>query len=150
MGASGAPFTPMANWMARGKATIDAALGEANFFGAKCGPDIKLLCSDVTPGEGRMLACLVEHNTNITMRCYGALVDLTDDVSEALHRPFAAISIEMVYRSLYYFTKAHERGETDDLVTYLVANTKLLGIVKRKPPPSKLDALFDLTTVSGA
>ena len=60
----------------RGKATISEALGDANFFGAKCGPDIKLLCSDVVPGEGRVLACLVEHNTNITMRCYGALVEL--------------------------------------------------------------------------
>jgi OOP family OmpA-OmpF porin len=62
--------------IAKGYSTIDAALGDANFFGAKCGPDIKLLCSDVTPGEGRTLACLIENNTNITMRCYGALVDL--------------------------------------------------------------------------
>ena len=60
----------------KGKATISQALGDANFFGSRCGPDMKLLCSDVTPGEGRMLGCLVEHNTNITMRCYGALVDL--------------------------------------------------------------------------
>ena len=85
-----------------------------------------------------------------TWLLYGALVDLTDEVAEALHRPFAAISIEMVYRSLYYFAKAYDRGETDDLVAYLVANTGLLGIVKRKPPSSKLDALFDLTTVSDA
>jgi len=62
--------------IARGKATISEALGDANFFGSKCGPDIKLLCSDVEPGEGRVLACLVEHNTNITMRCYGALAEL--------------------------------------------------------------------------
>jgi hypothetical protein len=85
-----------------------------------------------------------------TWLLYGALVDLTDDVAEALNRPFSAISIEMVYRSLYYFTQARERGETDDLVTYLVDNTKLLGIVKRKPPASKLPALFDLTAVSDA
>jgi OOP family OmpA-OmpF porin len=62
--------------IAKGKATISEALGDSNFFGSKCGPDIKLLCSDVVPGEGRTLACLVEHNTNITMRCYGALLDL--------------------------------------------------------------------------
>ena len=62
--------------IAKGKSTIDAALGDANFFGAQCGSDIKLLCSDVIPGAGRTLACLVEHNTNITMRCYKALVDL--------------------------------------------------------------------------
>lgn len=61
--------------IAKGKSTIDAALGDANFFGAKCGPDMKLLCSDIKSGQGP-LACLIEHNTNITMRCYQALVDL--------------------------------------------------------------------------
>ncbi len=80
-----------------------------------------------------------------TWLLYGILVDLTDDVAEALNRPFAAISMEMVYRSLYYFTHAHQRGETDDLVGYLATNTKLLGIVKRKPPAGKLAALIDLT-----
>lgn len=83
-----------------------------------------------------------------TWLLYGVLVDLTDDVAEALNRPFAAISMEMVYRSLYYFAKAHQRGEADDLVTYLAENTKLLGIVKRKPPSGKLAALADLTTAS--
>jgi hypothetical protein len=83
-----------------------------------------------------------------TWLLYGALVDLTDDVADALNRPFAAISMEMVYRSLYYFTKAHERGEADDLITYLAGNTKLLGIVKRKPSSSRLADLADLTTAS--
>jgi len=83
-----------------------------------------------------------------TWLLYGALVDLTDDVAQALNRPFGAISMEMVYRSLYYFTKAHERGETDDLITYLADNAKLLGIVKRKPPSSQLAKLADLTIVS--
>lgn len=82
-----------------------------------------------------------------TWLLYGVLVDLTDDVAQALNQPFRAISMEMVYRSLYYFTKAHERGDTDDLLTYLTDNIKLLGIVKRKPPPDKLAALFDLTNV---
>lgn len=83
-----------------------------------------------------------------TWLLYAALVDLTDDVADTLNRPFAAISMEMVYRSLYYFAKVHERGETNDLITYLAGNTKLLGIVKRKPPSSRLAALADLTTVS--
>lgn len=83
-----------------------------------------------------------------TWLLYGVLVDLTDDVADALNRPFAAISMEMVYRSLYYFTKAYERGETDDLITYLADNTMLLGIVKRKPPSGKLTTLIALTTAS--
>lgn len=79
-----------------------------------------------------------------TWMLYGVLVDITDDVADALERPFSAISMEMVYRSLYFFTKARERGEADLLVLYLAANTKLLGIVKRKPPPEKLAALSRL------
>lgn len=80
-----------------------------------------------------------------TWMLYGILVDLTDDVADALVRPFSAISMEMIYRSLYFFTKARERGEADLLVPFLTANTKLLGIVKRKPPPGKLAALSRLT-----
>ena len=63
---------------------------------------------------------------------YGILVDLTDAVAEALQRPFVDVSLEMVYRSLYYFARAHERGEADDPVTYLAANARWLGILKRK------------------
>ncbi|MBL8156469.1 MAG: transposase, partial [Anaerolineae bacterium] len=83
-----------------------------------------------------------------TWLLYAVLVDLTDAVSDLLNRPFASISIEMVYRSLYYFTQAHDRGQADDLVTYLAQNAKLLGIVKRKPPPDKLTTLLSLTALS--
>jgi hypothetical protein len=85
----------------------------------------------------------VEMQVWATWLLYVVLVDLTDAVAEALQQPFAAISIEMVYRSLYFFTQAHARGQADDVVAYLAANTKLLGIVKRKrkgahPSPLKL------------
>jgi len=83
-----------------------------------------------------------------TWMLYGILVDLTDDVADVLDRPFSTISMEMVYRSLYFFTKARERGEADQLVIYLTANTKLLGIIKRKPPPGKLAILSRLTNAT--
>ena len=67
-----------------------------------------------------------------TWLLYVVLVDLADAVAEALHQPFSAISIEMVYRSLYFFTHAKQRGETDDVVTYLANEAKFLGIIKRK------------------
>jgi hypothetical protein len=85
-----------------------------------------------------------------TWMLYGILVDLTDDVAQALKRPFAAISMEMIYRSLYFFTQAHARGEADHLVTYLADNANSLGILKRKPPPGKLGALFRLTNPTEA
>ena len=84
-----------------------------------------------------------------TWLLYAILVDLTDAVAEALNRPFAALSLEMVYRSLYFFTQAHHRGEATDPVAYLAQNADWLGILKRKRPrpPSPL-SLFDLTNVS--
>ncbi|PIZ25518.1 MAG: IS4 family transposase [Chloroflexi bacterium CG_4_10_14_0_8_um_filter_57_5] len=90
----------------------------------------------------------VEMQVWATWLLYVVLVDLTDAVAEALNQPFAAISIEMVYRSLYFFTQAHARGQADDVVTYLAANTKLLGIVKRKRKgahPAPLELIPTLT-----
>lgn len=85
-----------------------------------------------------------------TWLLYAILVDLTDAVAETLNRPFAALSLEMVYRSLYFFTQAYHRGEATDPVAYLAQNADWLGILKRKRPrpPSPL-TLLDLTNASG-
>jgi len=84
-----------------------------------------------------------------TWLLYAVLVDLTDAVAERLNKPFAAISLEMVYRSIYYFAQAYDRGEADDPVAYLADNATWLGVLKRKRKhrPSPL-ALFDLTNSS--
>ena len=81
-----------------------------------------------------------------TWLLYVVLVDLTDAVAEELNQPFAALSLEMVYRSIYYFTGAYHRGETDDPVVYLADNATWLGVIKRKRKhrPSPLQ-WFDLT-----
>jgi hypothetical protein len=42
----------------------------------------------------------------------------------------------MVYRSLYHFTQAYHRGEAADVVVYLAANAKWLGILKRQTKPA--------------
>lgn len=76
-----------------------------------------------------------------TWLLYVVLIDLTDAVAERLNLPFARISIEMVYRSLYFFTQARQRGETDDPVDFLAKDAKLFGIIKRKRKTSKLSPL---------
>ncbi len=63
---------------------------------------------------------------------YAILVDLTDDVAETLNRPADGLSIEMIYRGLYHFAQAFQRGEAQDPVTYLADNAKSLGIIKRR------------------
>lgn len=66
-----------------------------------------------------------------TWLLYAILVDLSDAVAEELDQPLDRISLEMVYRGLYFFTGAYARGEATDPVAYLAAQTDL-GIVKRR------------------
>lgn len=80
-----------------------------------------------------------------TWLLYAVLVDLTDAVAAALRQPFAAVSVEMVYRGLYHFTQAAHRGAGADPVAFLAAQAKTLGILKR-PRPRRLDLLHDLTS----
>lgn len=70
---------------------------------------------------------------------FALLVDLGDEVANELMLPFDRISLEMVFRGLYYFTQAHQRGEATDPVKYLAApENHDLGVIKRirkKSPP---------------
>ncbi len=68
-----------------------------------------------------------------TWLLYATLIDLTDAVAEELDHPLDALSVEMVYRGLYHFTVAVQRGMASDPVTYLADPAQAdLGIVKRR------------------
>lgn len=73
-----------------------------------------------------------------TWLLYAVLVDLTDAVAEELQQPVTALSLEMVYRSVYHFAQAFHRGEAADLVAYLAADARGLGILKQKRKPPRL------------
>jgi hypothetical protein len=83
-----------------------------------------------------------------TWLLYAVLVDLTDAVAEELHRPFSALSMEMVFRGLYHFTQAHQRGQADEPVAYLAAKAKKLDLLKQRRKNSPND-LLNLTNLSG-
>ena len=68
-----------------------------------------------------------------TWLLYAVLIDLSDAVAEELNLPLDRISVEMVFRGLYFFCGAFARGEASDPVQYLAAQTDL-GIVKRRRP----------------
>jgi hypothetical protein len=67
-----------------------------------------------------------------TWIAYTVLIDLSDEVAGLLALPFERISVEMVFRSLYYYLKAVERGDSRSLSDYLAFRASDLGIVKRK------------------
>jgi len=66
-----------------------------------CEPEIKAYCSQVTPGEGRLLACFYAHGDKISARCEYALYE-------------GAAALEQFANALTYLaTSCH-----DDLITY--------------------------------
>jgi hypothetical protein len=72
------------------------------------------------------------------------LIDLCDDVAEALGQPLERISVEMVYRGLYHYVTAHAHGFAGDVPTYYAQHGHDLGLVKRVRPragPSPLAQL---------
>ena len=66
-----------------------------------------------------------------TWLLYAVLVDLTDAVADALNQPLAALSLEMVYRSLYYLCTDQRPDQPKEVVAYLAAQDDL-GLVKRQ------------------
>ncbi|WP_083786959.1 IS4 family transposase [Gloeothece verrucosa] len=63
---------------------------------------------------------------------YAILIDLGDAVADELSFPFDCISLEMVYRGLYHFGVANQKGKAKDPVKYFAApENKDLGIVKQ-------------------
>jgi hypothetical protein len=82
-----------------------------------------------------------------TWLLYAVLIDLTDAVAARLGLPVAALSVEMTYRSIYYFTSAHQQGKATELVAYLAENADWLGIIKRQ---RKTPAPTLLTNLAGA
>jgi hypothetical protein len=86
-----------------------------------------------------------------TWLLYAVLVDLTDAVADRLGQPMAALSLEMLYRSLYFFSSAFQRGTASDVVEYFAAKAKFLGLLKRKrsSAPAHFAQLRTLTLAAG-
>ncbi len=59
-----------------------------------------------------------------TWLLYVVLVDLTDAIAETLHLLFSAVSMEKVYRSLYFFTNARHRIGARQMMLWLSLPTK--------------------------
>jgi hypothetical protein len=67
-----------------------------------------------------------------TLIFYAVRLPLCHQVAQALSEPLDRISVEMVFRALYHFSRAVQRGETETLVDFLAAHAALLGLVKRQ------------------
>ena len=66
-----------------------------------------------------------------TLLFYCVLLSVCQQVAVALHQPLERISMEMVFRAFYHYSRALQRGEAEELVPYLGQHATLLGLVKR-------------------
>jgi hypothetical protein len=62
------------------KAIQEKLAGEATKLEQSCADDIKKYCSDVTPGEGRMIYCMHAHEDKISPKCAYDLEEAAADV----------------------------------------------------------------------
>jgi outer membrane protein OmpA-like peptidoglycan-associated protein len=58
-----------------GRSRVEKALGDVNFFGAQCGPDMRDRCPEVALGSGDVLACLKTKIRTVTRRCVDAMLE---------------------------------------------------------------------------
>ena len=66
---------------------------------------------------------------------YAVLFDLSDAVADAVQLPLERISPEMVWRGLYHFNTAYNKGTATDPIAYLTApENRDLSVIK---PPRK-------------
>lgn len=69
---------------------------------------------------------------------YAVLVDLGDAVADEVGVPFDSISLEMLYRGMYHFSVAYDKGKASDPVSYFAApenqDLRVVKIRKKDPP----------------
>jgi Golgi apparatus protein 1 len=62
---------------------LDAA---AEAIQSACGADVKTYCGKVTPGEGRMLFCVLAHEDKVSTKCDYTLYSASRNLDRALDR----------------------------------------------------------------
>ncbi len=75
------------------KAVTDKAEKVIAKVQASCANDIKSFCSQVTPGEGRLVLCMMAHEDKLSDACFTTLVDVGDAVELTISSAKRAASV---------------------------------------------------------
>lgn len=65
------------------KTFVDKLIDQVGKLEKSCAKDIKKYCSNVTPGEGRMIYCMQAHEDKISPKCAFELGDAASSVQNA-------------------------------------------------------------------
>ena len=70
-------------------------------FAEGCEKELETYCKDVTPGEGRILACLYAHNDKVSSKCEFAVFDAAAQLERAINAvAYVASECKDDFRSL--------------------------------------------------
>lgn len=58
-------------------AQLERAVAALTFLANECKDDLKAYCSDVKPGEGRLINCIDKHMAKVSDRCKQAIKDVS-------------------------------------------------------------------------
>ena len=58
---------------------LERALNALSYVANECRDDLKKYCSDVKPGEGRLIDCIAKKKDVITDRCKNAIKDVSQE-----------------------------------------------------------------------
>jgi hypothetical protein len=56
-------------------AQLERALTTLTYLANECGDDLEKFCSNIKPGEGRLLQCIDKNNAKVNSRCKQAMQD---------------------------------------------------------------------------
>ncbi len=57
-------------------AQLERALTALSYVANECRDDLQKFCSDITPGEGRLMACMDKNEKQLSNRCKQAMKDV--------------------------------------------------------------------------
>ena len=56
---------------------LQQAITAINYLASECRDDLKTFCSDVKPGEGRLIDCISKNKEKVSSRCKQAIKDVS-------------------------------------------------------------------------
>jgi hypothetical protein len=72
----------------------------------------------------------IEMQIYATLIFYTVLIGVCNDLAEALDVPLERISVEMVFRSFYHYSRACQRDVSTELIPFLCKHSKLFALIK--------------------
>ena len=59
-----------------GMATLERAVESISYIASQCRQDIRSLCGETVPGQGRIAECLLDKKTQLSSHCSGAIEEV--------------------------------------------------------------------------